>query len=216
MAEKKSTSASTTTQLTGQQVRRIQALLAEPEKLQAALLDPDQYLKLAALLPMDLLTQFPAPVFIVPANHKPSQPLYQTGQCLHSALFNQAHCYADKQLQLVIGSLGVGGSGQGIHWEYGEAKYDTVLQFKKQPAGVDAHAWLQDPKSDHIYDCPTSHLAFAAEQNDKRVSFVPGRVYEDCSVEYMKSLGLHYLPAQKDIQDELLQIWLKSTRVKKG
>lgn len=123
-----------------------------------------------------------------------SLPLtYKEGNCFINAYINKTHYYKDKKLRMVYGSLGMN------DWfEYGGKNW-TLKDFKKKQEGWrwDAHGWLEDSDG-NVYDYAFEWYNEVAEINTKRGINIEGLI-EGKSKDELKSLGLTYVEATKDI-----------------
>ena len=129
-------------------------------------------------------------------------------QCFANAKANQQGAYADRNLKLVIGSLGFTKKDGGIHWEFGYEKATVFLMIK--PHGIDAHAWLEDEKGD-VYDiAQRSWLAIAAARGCA-IHIKPLQAIEGVSKELLSRKGLHYLQADTIVQSVVSKRWTDFT-----
>ena len=126
-----------------------------------------------------------------------TKPVYIVNNCFFNAYMNQKGCYKDRKLRVVIGSLGVND-----HYEFGGKEW-TWKEFKAHGGGFswDAHAWLEDSEG-NIYDYIfREYDAIAKLWTGRGLKFV-GRV-EGGSPEKFKEVGVSYVPADKETQENI-------------
>ncbi len=140
--------------------------------------------------------------------------LMADGLCVSTAKFNAAHAYADRQLVLVFGSLGVG-LGPNPFFIHGEARYRTVADFVNAPLmrrvekelghrapnsnSMDIHCWLEDAEG-RVYDVVTGDMVGAAASQLQRIDLVPWTVIQGAPKSELRRKGLHYVPAPSETQ----------------
>lgn len=136
---------------------------------------------------------------------------YEHGYCFINSFINKKHCYKDKNLRFVIGSLALNGWCEwgGVNWttEKFLANYDGKHSF-------DAHAWLEDEEG-NIYDCVfPEYNRVALLRSGKATGFANGTVLEGVSKAKCEQRGLSYYPADKQSQVAMfvcIHKWLAST-----
>lgn len=134
------------------------------------------------------------------------EPTYYEKFCFLNALINQQGIYKDKNLKIVVGSLGLNG-----WFEFGGRDWDTQKFIKKlshdQPSGfpsIDAHCWLEDEKGniyDYIFDTYDVYSMVRTERPLGHLGLI-----EKKSKKWCKSAGLHYLPASSDAQRTIMAV----------
>jgi hypothetical protein len=119
----------------------------------------------------------------------------------------QTNCYLPKNLNIVIGSLGLG--MKKVHWEYGLPCRSLVDDFIVKDddgviIGVMGHVWLQDPRTLDIYDYVHQEYVELTAEYECKVDFKGCEVIEGCHPLQLMSRGLVYCPAPLDVQKELI------------
>ena len=127
-----------------------------------------------------------------------SLPLtYKCGNCYTNAYVNKRHYYKDKNLKLVIGSLGING-----WFEYGGKNW-IKNDFEKKIMGFcsDSHCWLEDDEGniyDYLFEDYNFWVKYNTKSNMRRIGLVEGVSKEDLARD-----GVEYVPAPKDAQNML-------------
>lgn len=122
---------------------------------------------------------------------------YKQRNCFINAYINKLNHYKDKNLKMVIGSLGING-----WFEYGGKDWKKE-DFKKRMEYhcSDSHCWLEDEEG-NVYDMLFKEYKYWVEyrthQPMKRVGLIEG-----VSKEELARDGIVYLPACKDTQTML-------------
>lgn len=126
------------------------------------------------------------------------KPWYQPLWCYHSACFNQANCYRDLKLKLVVGSFGVGGIDGHPSWLYGPKALG-----QGSSTSVPAHVWLTDSKGG-IYDCIYNAFVVEAKNRKLTIHCAPG-VIAAASLSDLARQGICYAPFSKKNQQAFLK-----------
>ena len=128
---------------------------------------------------------------------------YYENQCYINSFINKKHHYKNKNLKLVIGSLGLNG-----WFEFGGKDWG-MEEFKKKMGAEssDSHCWLEDDNG-NIYDYVFKGYDDIAEYRTGRKLGYTG-ILEGKSKKWCKSAGLTYLPASKEVQTMLFLNVLK-------
>jgi hypothetical protein len=138
------------------------------------------------------------------------------GYCGVQATYNKAHAYQHLHLRVVVGSLGIG--KQNPFFEYGDRHYQHISQFFR-PAlssfegsfgnlfeglfgGSDMHVWLED-RDGKVFDIVEQNMILVAQWRKLSVSVKAGDIVEGVTKEELRRKGLHYVPANARILDEL-------------
>lgn len=133
------------------------------------------------------------------------EPTYAENFCFLNALINQQGVYREKNLKIVVGSLGLNG-----WYEFGGKDWDTKKFLKKikhdQVDGFpscDAHCWLEDEKG-NIYDFIFENYDLISQlRTGKQLGHLGLLVKK--SPKFCKMAGLHYLPASQETQTAILE-----------
>ncbi len=130
---------------------------------------------------------------------------YKKGNCFLNAFINKRNHYKDKNLKLVLGSLGLNG-----WFEYGGSDWGlTEFALRHEPGThiFDGHAWLED-EDGKVYDfCFDTYDAVAVVRTKKHLK-VSGLI-EGVGKAKLQKQGLTYVPADKKTQSYMFIEMLK-------
>lgn len=136
------------------------------------------------------------------------EPTYKENFCFLNALINQQGVYKEKNLKIVVGSLGLNG-----WYEFGGKDWDTKKFMKKLShdnvdgfPSIDAHCWLEDEKG-NVYDYIFENYDFISQlRTGKQIGHLG--LMEKKTPKFCKMAGLHYLPASQEAQTAILDAML--------
>lgn len=135
-----------------------------------------------------------------------SHPLeYKLGRCVANAYLNKRHYYKDKNLKLVVGSLGFNG-----WYEFGGRLWTTedfMKTFKQRDCpSFDVHVWLEDEEGnvyDYIFD---EYNTISQIRTGKKLK-MRGLLEAKSKRELLRA-GLAYVPASESTQVSIMvQYW---------
>ena len=126
--------------------------------------------------------------------------------CFLNALYNKQNAYANKELKIVIGSLGIGKKDP--FYEYGNPHWSKVEDFRKAPGMYDIHVWLEDIDG-NIYDVVITVIHYVAVIKNKSISFKDNEIIAGKSREQCERAGLFYVEASKEISHAVLQEYIE-------
>jgi len=115
---------------------------------------------------------------------------YKHGYCPINAFINSRHAYKDKNLKIVIGSLGVNG-----WFEYGGKNWG-MEEFQRKME--DVHFWLED-KNGNVYDFLFERYSLWSVIRTGNKLRRTG-ILEGVSKNELKSIGIEYIPAPTEAQ----------------
>jgi hypothetical protein len=115
---------------------------------------------------------------------------YKHAYCQINAFINLRHAYKDKDLKVVIGSLGVNG-----WFEYGGKNWG-IEEFKRKME--DVHFWLED-KNGNVYDFLFERYSLWSVIRTGNKLRRTG-ILEGVSKNELKSVGIEYIPAPIEAQ----------------
>jgi hypothetical protein len=124
------------------------------------------------------------------------------GMCIFFALVNQRLVYKDRELQVVIGSLGFGVDGK-VFWEHGHPRAAKASQFVMHDGhSTDLHLWLQDKKTGAIFDILYKQFLAVALMQGCRTDTLKQNpeVVDGASKKELAERGFHYEPAPIHVQ----------------
>lgn len=140
---------------------------------------------------------------------------------IHVAWFNRVHAYADLDLHVVHGSLGIGAGTKNPVYAYGHADWRMAYEFlaskethrmpghPKELAFVDMHSWLEDDQG-RVFDVVSGQIKAISRSYSRRLVLPEWTVIERMSKDDLIDIGLHYVPAHPSAQPLLDRIVTRS------
>ena len=119
---------------------------------------------------------------------------YKSGNCFINSFINKRHTYKDKDLKLVIGSIGFNG-----WFEFGGKDWKLKDFLKRHEVGSvcwDAHCWLEDAEG-NIYDFAFEDYSEVARIQTRKPIRHHGLI-EGQSKAWCEERGLTYVPADAE------------------
>lgn len=138
--------------------------------------------------------------------------VYTNNQCYHTSLFNQSHVYANLNLHMVYGSLGLGRQPNPF-FEFGGYDWISINQFLNAPtvttdqAGrttLDAHVWLED-NAGRIYGVVTDQMRIVCQIRNLRPITSDLKVINGIDEAVVRQHGIWHVPAPAAVQQRLAQ-----------